>query len=32
MYGPTGFQRSILYAIVSRDEPHGLAIEDELEE
>ena len=27
----TGFQRDILYAIAGQDEPHGLAIKDELE-
>lgn len=28
----TGFQRDMLYVIAGLDEPHGLAIKDELEE
>lgn len=28
----TAFQRDLLYAISSKDEPHGLAIKDEIEE
>lgn len=28
----TGFQRDLLYTIVGLDEPHGLALKDELEE
>jgi len=28
----TGFQRDLLYVIASLDEPHGLAIKEELEE
>ena len=28
----TGFQRDLLYAISSKDEPHGLAIKAEIEE
>ena len=32
MYDLTGFQRDLLYVITGRDEPHGLAIKDELEE
>lgn len=31
MHDLTGFQRDLLYVIVGRDEPHGLAIKDELE-
>jgi len=31
MYDLTGFQRDLLYVIAGRDEPHGLAIKDELE-
>jgi len=31
MYDLTGFQRDLLYAIAGMDEPHGLAIKDELE-
>ena len=27
----TGFQRDLLYVIVGLDEPHGLALKDELE-
>jgi PadR family transcriptional regulator PadR len=32
MYDLTGFQRDLLYAIAGQDEPHGLAIKDELED
>lgn len=32
MYDLTGFQRDLLYVIAGSDEPHGLAIKDELEE
>ena len=32
MHDLTGFQRDLLYVIVGKDEPHGLAIKDELEE
>ncbi len=32
MYDLTGFQRDLLYAIAGQDEPHGLAVKDELEE
>ena len=32
MYDLTGFQRDLLYVIGGLDEPHGLAIKDELEE
>jgi DNA-binding PadR family transcriptional regulator len=32
MYDLTGFQRDLLYAIAGKDEPHGLAIQDELED
>ena len=28
----TGFQRDLLYVAVAKDEPHGLALKDELEE
>ncbi|MFC6906545.1 PadR family transcriptional regulator [Halalkalicoccus tibetensis] len=28
----TGFQRDLLYTIAGLDEPHGLALKDELEE
>jgi DNA-binding PadR family transcriptional regulator len=31
MYDLTGFQRDLLYVIAGRDEPHGLAIKDELD-
>lgn len=31
MHDLTGFQRDLLYVIVGHDEPHGLAIKDELE-
>jgi PadR family transcriptional regulator PadR len=32
MYDLTGFQRDILYITAGLDEPHGLAIKEELEE
>lgn len=32
MYDLTGFQRDLLYVIAGSDEPHGLAIKDELED
>ena len=32
MYDLTGFQRDILYVAAGQDEPHGLAIKDELED
>ncbi|MCU4975018.1 PadR family transcriptional regulator [Halobacteria archaeon AArc-m2/3/4] len=32
MYDLTGFQRDLLYVAVGLDEPHGLAIKDELDE
>jgi DNA-binding PadR family transcriptional regulator len=32
MYDLTGFQRDVLYVIAGLDDPHGLAIKDELEE
>jgi len=32
MYDLTGFQRDLLYTIAGQDEPHGLAIKDELED
>lgn len=32
MYDLTGFQRDMLFVIAGLDEPHGLAIEDELED
>jgi PadR family transcriptional regulator, regulatory protein PadR len=31
MYDLTGFQRDLFYVIAGLDEPHGLAIKDELE-
>ncbi|MCU4753426.1 PadR family transcriptional regulator [Halobacteria archaeon AArc-curdl1] len=31
MYDLTGFQRDLLYVIAGQEEPHGLAIKDELE-
>jgi DNA-binding PadR family transcriptional regulator len=31
MHDLTGFQRDLIYVIAGRDEPHGLAIKDELE-
>jgi len=32
MYDLTGFQRDLLYTVAGLEEPHGLAIKDELEE
>ena len=32
MHDLTGFQRDMLYVIAGREEPHGLAIKEELEE
>jgi len=32
MYDLTGFQRDLLYVVAGLDEPHGLAIKEELEE
>jgi DNA-binding PadR family transcriptional regulator len=32
MYDLTGFQRDLLYVIAGHDEPHGLAIKEELED
>ncbi|AQL44812.1 PadR family transcriptional regulator (plasmid) [Halorientalis sp. IM1011] len=32
MYDLTGFQRDLLFVLASLDEPHGLAIKDELQE
>jgi len=32
MYDLTGFQRDLLYTIAGQDEPHGLAIKEELED
>ncbi|UHQ98605.1 PadR family transcriptional regulator (plasmid) [Natrinema zhouii] len=31
MHDLTGFQRDLLYTIAGQEEPHGLAIKDELE-
>jgi len=31
MYDLTGFQRDILYTIAGQDDPHGLAVKDELD-
>jgi DNA-binding PadR family transcriptional regulator len=31
MFDLTGFQRDIMYLVAGLDEPHGLAIKDELE-
>jgi hypothetical protein len=31
MYDLTGFQRDLLYVVAGQNEPHGLAIKDELE-
>jgi DNA-binding PadR family transcriptional regulator len=31
MHDLTGFQRDLLYVIAGMDEPHGLALKDELE-
>ena len=32
MYDLTGFQRDLLYAIAGLDEPHGLAVKEEMED
>lgn len=32
MYDLTGFQRDLLYVIAGLDDPHGLAIKEELEQ
>jgi DNA-binding PadR family transcriptional regulator len=32
VYDLTGFQRDLLYVIAGLDDPHGLAIKDELED
>jgi PadR family transcriptional regulator PadR len=32
MHDMTGFQRDLLYVIVGQEEPHGLALKDELED
>ena len=32
MHDLTGFQRDLLYVIAGRDDPHGLAIKEELED
>ena len=32
MYDLTGFQRDMLYSINGQEDPHGLAIKDELED
>ena len=32
MYDLTGFQRDLLYVIAGEEEPHGLAIKEELED
>ncbi len=32
MYDLTGFQRDLLYVIAGKDDPHGLAIKEELED
>jgi len=32
MYDLTGFQRDLLYVVAGLDDPHGLAIKDELED
>jgi PadR family transcriptional regulator PadR len=32
MHDLTGFQRDLLYVIVGQEEPHGLALKDELED
>jgi DNA-binding PadR family transcriptional regulator len=31
MYDLTGFQRDLLYIVTGLDDPHGLAVKDELE-
>lgn len=30
MFDLTGFQRDLLYVVAGRDEPHGLAIKEEI--
>lgn len=32
MYDLTGFQRDLLYVIAGKNEPHGLALKEELEQ
>ena len=32
MYDLTGFQRDLLYVVLGKDKPHGLALKDELEQ
>jgi PadR family transcriptional regulator PadR len=32
MYDLTGFQRDLLYVVAGKQEPHGLAIKEELED
>lgn len=32
MYDLTGFQRDLLFVIAGKEEPHGLALKEELEE
>lgn len=32
MFDLTAFQRDVLYTIAGKDEPHGLALKDELED
>ncbi|WP_336328725.1 PadR family transcriptional regulator [Halovenus sp. HT40] len=32
MYDLTGFQRDLLYTVAGQNEPHGLAIKEELEQ
>ena len=32
MYDLTGFQRDLLYIIAGKDDPHGLALKEELKE
>jgi len=32
MYDLTGFQRDLLYVVAGKEEPHGLAIKEELED
>jgi len=32
MHDLTGFQRDLLYAIAGREQPHGLALKEELED
>ncbi len=31
-YDLTGFQRDLLYVVLGKDKPHGLALKDELEQ